>query len=561
MIPFARPFASELNRFGRRRGANSVSVSLTDLVAYWKLVEVGGTRADSVGANTLTDNNSVLSAAGIQSNAAAFVSASSQRLSVASNAAVVMDTVSFTISCWCYFQAVNVTQGIVTKKGASNEYNLYLFSSGKFTFELYGQTSGSTTLFSTPSAVINAWHFVVAWWDRDARTLNIQINDGAIASAAATFVGETRKNTNDLNIGSYGTTLYNNGRIDEVGLWKRILTTAEKTSLYAGGAGISYPFSSGVTLNSSVTLQPSDLAENGYSTNNTTYYSSSPFAVAKFTTTATVIGVDVVSTSQSAYPQFSQVNVRVDGADYTALNPKNNGALERLYTSLPAGSKTIEIVSGLQTKPSSTPLGTFLVGVAANAALTLVAPSSSNRLLVYGDSISVGANSLVPSRDGWVMLLRNLRSNVMSEGYGFRSLYDDANTGGLRAAFVARLASYAPAIIWLAIGTNDYGLNKWSAANFGTAYAALLDDLHTALPSATIYAQTPLTRTVETANTFSDTLGNYRTQITTAQSTRSSYCNLVDGTAISATLDTDGLHPTTAGHSAYYLSAKATLGL
>jgi len=36
--------------------------------------------------------------------------------------------------------------------------------------------------------------------------------------------------------------LYFDGRIDEVGLWKRVLTTAERTALYNSGAGVADPF-------------------------------------------------------------------------------------------------------------------------------------------------------------------------------------------------------------------------------------------------------------------------------------------------------------------------------
>src|SRR6185369_1627561 len=111
--------------------------------------------------------------------------------------------------------------------------------------------------------------------------------------------------------------------------------------------------------------------------------------------------------------------------------------------------------------------------------------------------------------------------SMMLEGWGFRSLFDDANTSGLRNAFVSRIASYAPATIWIAIGTNDYGLNKWTPANFGTAYAATLDGLHAALPSARIICQTPIVRSVETANGFGNTLSDYRSQISTACNARS----------------------------------------
>jgi hypothetical protein len=48
-------------------------IDLTNLISWWSLDEASGSRADKHGANTLTDNNTVLSAAGKKSNAGNFV--------------------------------------------------------------------------------------------------------------------------------------------------------------------------------------------------------------------------------------------------------------------------------------------------------------------------------------------------------------------------------------------------------------------------------------------------------------------------------------------------------
>jgi lysophospholipase L1-like esterase len=131
-----------------------------------------------------------------------------------------------------------------------------------------------------------------------------------------------------------------------------------------------------------------------------------------------------------------------------------------------------------------------------------------------------------------------------------------------RSAFVSVVSAYSPSILWIAIGTNDYGLNKWSAASFGTAYAALLDALNSALPDLFIYCQTPIVRANEAANGSGSKLGDYRTQIATAVSTRTAYAKLIDGTAILTTDDlADGVHPTTAGHATYAAAVIAELGL
>jgi hypothetical protein len=67
----------------------------------------------------------------------------------------------------------------------------------------------------------------------------------------------------------------------------------------------------------------------------------------------------------------------------------------------------------------------------------------------------------------------------------------------------------------------------------------------------------------EGANGLGATLGNYRTQISNAQSTRSAWCALSDGSAFltAGDLVANGVHPTTVGHNKYYLAVKAALGL
>lgn len=306
------------------------------------------------------------------------------------------------------------------------------------------------------------------------------------------------------------------------------------------------------------TLLPGDLWENGYGDYLVDYYRSSPFAYAKLTTEARVLTVNTYTNVHGTFPAMSQAYVRVDDADYTTISMDGSGANSETIA-LPAGEKTVQIVAGLQSRPSSSIIGTYLVSVSANAPITILPPETSDRVLIYGDSISVGANASVPPRDGWVVRLRKLRGNVMLEGYGYRALYNDASTAGSRSTFADLIQDFAPSIIWFAIGTNDYGLEKWSAASFGSAYGSLLDSINSRLPSAHIYCQSPITRGDEGSNSYGSTLDDYRAQISAAAAARPGFCTYVNGSAWSITLDTDELHPTSTGHSEYYLAVKDVL--
>jgi hypothetical protein len=291
-----------------------------------------------------------------------------------------------------------------------------------------------------------------------------------------------------------------------------------------------------------------------------TYFEVSAFASVEYSTTATIVEVDFDDSLNSA---FGEITVYVDDAYYQLLERQATGANRRALF-LPSGTKRVRFVNALRVGAGGGASGTYFIGVRANAALTVQTPTKANVRVYYGDSISVGANAAVPSREGWTMLKRASRapSRTVVEGYGFRALYDDAIDAAARTAFVNKIAScFSGATgtqeLWMAIGTNDYGLNYWTAANFGTAYAALLDALNAALPSLVIYCQTPIQRQTETANGLGSTLPDYRAQIATAVSTRTSFCTLKDGTTY-LTYPTgydDNVHPSTAGHATYAAAA------
>jgi lysophospholipase L1-like esterase len=324
---------------------------------------------------------------------------------------------------------------------------------------------------------------------------------------------------------------------------------AEKTLAYNGTYQYSYT--------------PTTFNDTGANTSTTGYIETSSHAHADYTTTATEVEVVGYGLLTTAFATWNEIGVYVDGTFNQVVNIPCGGSFARRI-SLPAGSKTVSFVNGLQAKPVSDLLGTFLVSINSNAPMTEVSSATTNRIVVYGDSIASGSSATIVVSESWVELVRATYSpdSLACEAWGTRALRHDAIDATARTAFVAKIAAYSPSIIWLAIGTNDYGLNLWTAANFETAYAALLDDLHTELPSAVIYAQTPLLRTTETANGLGSTMGDYRTAISNAVSTRTAYTTLVDGTAIMTTASlVDGVHPTTAGHVLYSDYVQTVLGI
>jgi len=219
-------------------------VALTDnLISYWKLNEVSGARADSVGTNNLTDNNTVAGVAGKIGNATQHVAVNLEYLSIASNATLQTGDIDFTWACWAQVATKTARQGIIVKDAnvAGAAYLLeYENTQDRFRCRIDVSATLRADILGSPTA--NTWYFLVFWHDSTANTINIQGNNGVANSAALVHDGLT--DAAPFEIGRF-ITFYLDGMVDEVGFWKRVLTAQEKTDLYNGGAGLSYPFTSG----------------------------------------------------------------------------------------------------------------------------------------------------------------------------------------------------------------------------------------------------------------------------------------------------------------------------
>jgi len=224
------------------------------LVAYWRLNETSGTRADATGrGNTLTDNNTVTSNPGIISTAAQFTHANAEYFSIADNADV-GNTGSddpFTIQFWVYPGDVTANYNVASKASpdppaanSSYEYQCFQTSSSRFLFAI-GNGSTGASVTSTVALSNSTWYHVIIWHDPVANTANIWVN-GTVTSTA--WAGGTLNGSNPMRIGTVlnGSSQVGqyawDGRIGEGAIWKRVLTAGERTRLYNSGAGLAYPW-------------------------------------------------------------------------------------------------------------------------------------------------------------------------------------------------------------------------------------------------------------------------------------------------------------------------------
>lgn len=234
----------------------------TSLISVWALDEASGNATDSHGSNTLTDTNTVARVTGLLGNCGDFEDTNSEYFTVADNASLSMGHVDCTITYWVKFESLGTIRDCVSKWGGTASTQEYLTgyssSTNRIRF-LVNNTAATVTTgvnadnLGAPSTGV--WYFVACWHDDTASEIGIKVNDGTANTASTS--GGIRDSTTNFQVGARpGPGNYHDGLIDQVTVWKRVLTAGEITTLYNSGNGLAYPWASGTV---SKILQLSDL--------------------------------------------------------------------------------------------------------------------------------------------------------------------------------------------------------------------------------------------------------------------------------------------------------------
>jgi hypothetical protein len=220
-----------------------------NLSGYWNLDEASGNRVDSTGlGSTMLEANGVINASvGKISNAAAFVKANNRWLRCPSNSNVSMGNFDFSVSCWLRLTTKAADTIFVGKCGATNGtwQITYKVATDRFVWQTFGLAAYSgyaeavANTLGSPST--GTWYFIVCDHNATANTISIQVNNGTIDSAAQTN-GTYVEITNDFSMSNGDALQQIDGDLDEVGLWKRVLSPLDRSDLYNSGLGLTYPF-------------------------------------------------------------------------------------------------------------------------------------------------------------------------------------------------------------------------------------------------------------------------------------------------------------------------------
>jgi hypothetical protein len=240
-------------------------MALTDnLIAFWELEEASGTRNDAHSTNHLTDTNTVTQATGKVGNAGQFTAANTEYLTLADNAAMSTGDIDYTFAGWAYLDNKSTFRIVLSKwgvgAGTNQEYQIrYSSSLDRYQFVIGGTSTVNTVdADNLGSPSVAAWYFIAAWHDSVANQIGISINAGTANTQAWTEGSVDSSYQFELGHGTQVGFPFD-GRLDQWGFWKRVLTGAERTALYNGGSGLSYAAMGGGASGDIVIQMPDEL--------------------------------------------------------------------------------------------------------------------------------------------------------------------------------------------------------------------------------------------------------------------------------------------------------------
>lgn len=211
------------------------------LVSYYKL---DSNSNDSLGVNNGSDTTVSYANAGVQGNSATF---GSGRITLTAGA----PPTNTSVSLWFRRADTANTEQLLYGWYATDGIIYWRISFGAFgngrVGLLHRSAASDFKLWDIANAVTDTttFHHVVVtqaganapviYLDGTSRTVTQQNTSGTVAK----WTNTVSHTMGQSAFGSFPISLQ--GRLDEVGLWNRVLTAGEVAQLYNGGAGITYP--------------------------------------------------------------------------------------------------------------------------------------------------------------------------------------------------------------------------------------------------------------------------------------------------------------------------------
>ena len=208
-----------------------------NIVAYWRFDEssyngTAGEVAATVGGPGLNGTASSLvilnPSSIIPGNFAVFPTNNSAHISMTDSAGVMNFQGDFSLSCWVYIHE-NRASGIFERGNTNTQFSL-LTDSGSLRFRVANDDANVNV---TP--YIDNWIHVVCLYQRSTKYADLYVNGSRVHWITCTNYMNNNLPLAPVAIGALTTasgTHHLNGSIDELCLWKTLLTPAEITTIY-----------------------------------------------------------------------------------------------------------------------------------------------------------------------------------------------------------------------------------------------------------------------------------------------------------------------------------------
>lgn len=209
------------------------------IVARWLLDEASGSRADSVGSTTLTDNNTVGSGTGYDGNsvAADFEFSNAEYLENTSPDAGLKITSSYSVSAWVKVESFSDSGFVFIKGNSSNgdtDYHMRIYTDGKIEIRHRAGTSNIQTQSNTGEITIGTWYHVTIVHD-DANDQHRIYKNGSLIKTGTGITSNPNSSTNtNIVLGRHPIANANkfDGMIQDVIVWSAALSNTDASNLY-----------------------------------------------------------------------------------------------------------------------------------------------------------------------------------------------------------------------------------------------------------------------------------------------------------------------------------------
>jgi len=230
---------------------------MRSLIGHWKMNDNAAsttvTDSTAYGHNgTAQQNTSVLHVDGKIDGALTF-NGTSDYIVVSDTDDLDIGTSDFSVSFWIKTTTA-ATMRLISKRDGNIGYEVYTYSTDGITFFI-GDSASFVTKVSPTSISDGNWHHVVVTFDRDGDgiiyidgqldvTRDISAQSGSLATAMDLYIGRI----------SYSDSFHFNGDLDDVRIYKKVLSPEEVTQLYNSGIGTEDEFVDDGKINGALTF-------------------------------------------------------------------------------------------------------------------------------------------------------------------------------------------------------------------------------------------------------------------------------------------------------------------